>query len=342
MMHSTNDFDYELPPALIAQTPLDKRDESRLLVCDKATGQIFHKHFFDIVDYLHEGDVLVVNDTKVIPARLYGNKESGGAVEFLLHKRLNATEWEVLCKPGKRLQVGVVVGFGDRLKAQIIKHNLDGSRIVRFDYQGIFEEVLESVGTMPLPPYIKAKLKDKDRYQTVYNTTGESAAAPTAGLHFTKSLLQKLQQKGVIVTKVNLTVGLGTFRPVKVDDLTKHDMHSEFYTVPQETADIVNLAKKEKRRVIAVGTTSVRALESCARQTGVCLAKSESTDIFIYPPYDFLVVDGLVTNFHLPKSTLLMLVSAFWNKENTMQLYQTAIQEKYRFFSFGDAMLILP
>ena len=339
----TSDFDYYLPQELIAQTPATPRDSSRLLVYDRKTDSVAHKRFYDITDYLKEGDVLVINDTKVLPARIYAQTVHGGRVELLLLKRRNLTDWEVLVKPGKKARKGVVLKINDELSAEILGNATDdsGGREVRFIFDGVFEDILERVGEMPLPPYITEKLKDKDRYQTVYAKTEGSSAAPTAGLHFTEELLDKLQKKGVIITRVLLHVGLGTFRPVKEEEITAHKMHSEYYEISKETADIVNAAKKEGRRVIAVGTTSVRTLESVADENGFIKETKGNTEIFIYPPYKFKCVDALITNFHLPKSTLIMLVSAFTSREKTLELYNLAVEEKYRFFSFGDACLFL-
>ena len=338
----TSDFYYDLPQELIAQTPVEPRDSSRLLVYDRASKTIEHKHFYDIADYLREGDVLVVNNTKVLPARIYGTKEhTGGRIEFLLLKRLDLTHWEVILKPGRIAKVGSVFCFGDKLKARIESIGEDGSRIVEFIYDGVFETILSEVGEMPLPPYIKAKLNDKTRYNTVYSKVDGSAAAPTAGLHFTKELLEKVRSKGVEIAEVLLHVGLGTFRPVKTDDVTEHHMHSEYYAVSKQAADVINKAKAEGRRIICVGTTSVRTLESAADDEGKLAECSGNTNIFIYPPYKFKAVDCLITNFHLPESTLIMLVSALCSKEEILSVYKTAVDEKYRFFSFGDAMLII-
>lgn len=338
----TSDFYYDLPQGLIAQTPVEPRDSSRLLVYDRASKTIEHKHFYDIADYLRKGDVLVVNNTKVLPARIYGSKErTGGRIEFLLLKRLDLTHWEVILKPGRIAKVGSVFGFGDKLKARIDSIGEDGSRIVEFIYEGVFETILSEVGEMPLPPYIKAKLNDKTRYNTVYSKVDGSAAAPTAGLHFTTELLEKVRSKGVEIAEVLLHVGLGTFRPVKTDDVTEHHMHSEYYAVSKQAADVINKAKAEGGRVICVGTTSVRTLESAADDEGKLAECSGDTDIFIYPPYRFKAVDCLITNFHLPESTLIMLVSALCSKEEILSVYKTAVDEKYRFFSFGDAMLII-
>ena len=334
------DFDYELPQELIAQHPMEPRDHSRLLVVDKKTGEIEHKHFYDLVNYLKPGDVLVFNDTRVIPARLHGTKDTGAHVEVFLLTRRDATDWEVLVRPGKKLQVGAKINFSDELSCEVIEHTDFGGRVVRFKYDGIFEEILDRLGETPLPPYITAPLEDKERYQTVYSHELGSAAAPTAGLHFTKELMQRIKDKGVNISYVTLHVGLGTFRPVKVDDVTKHKMHSEHYEIPQETAKLINETKKNGGRVIAVGTTSCRTLESVATFYGEIKPCEGFTDIFIYPGYEFKVLDGLITNFHLPESTLIMLVSAFAGYDNVMNAYKTAVEEKYRFFSFGDAMFI--
>ena len=336
---TTEDFDYELPEELIAQEPLKCRSDSRLLVL--RDGEIEHKTFKDIKSYLKKGDCLVLNDTRVMPARLYGVKEeTGAAIEFLLLRRIDLNTWEVILKPGKRAKKGAKFVFGDILHAEILEVLEDGNRIVRFTYEGVFEEILDKLGEVPLPPYITKKLDDKERYQTVYSKEPGSAAAPTAGLHFTRELLDEIRKMGVSIAYVTLHVGLGTFRPVKVSDVTKHVMHSEYYSVPKETADIVNKTKKEGGRVIAVGTTSVRTLESAADENGYLPSKSGDTSIFIYPPYKFKVVDCLLTNFHLPKSTLIMLVSALAGKDNIMKAYKEAVKERYRFFSFGDAMFI--
>ncbi|MBE5741279.1 MAG: tRNA preQ1(34) S-adenosylmethionine ribosyltransferase-isomerase QueA [Clostridiales bacterium] len=333
-------YDYHLPENLIAQTPLEKRDESKLLVFDRKTKDTYHRHFKDIKSFLRKGDVLVVNNTRVMPARLIAKKDSGANIEILLLKRKNLTDFEVLMKPAKRVKVGMILSISDELKCELVDILPDGNRIVRFIYDGVFEEIIDRVGSMPLPHYIHEKLKDKERYQTVYNKIDGSSAAPTAGLHFTKELLKEIQDMGVEILEVTLDVGLGTFRPCKEEDITKHDMHTEHYRLSQEVADKINKAKIENRRVIAVGTTSVRTLESVA-QKGVPLTADEGdTSIFIYPPYKFKVVDALITNFHLPKSTLIMLVSAFAGYENTMDLYETAVENQYRFFSFGDSMFI--
>lgn len=333
------DFDYELPQELIAQHPMEPRDHSRLLVVDKKTGEIEHKHFYDLVNYLKPGDVLVFNDTRVIPARLHGTKDTGAHVEVFLLTRRDATDWEVLVRPGKKLQVGAKINFSDELSCEVIKHTDFGGRVVRFKYDGIFEEILDRLGETPLPPYITAPLEDKERYQTVYNRERGSAAAPTAGLHFTKELLQKIKEIGCEEVFVTLHVGLGTFRPVSEAKIEDHKMHKEFYTVSQEAADAVNKAKAEGRRIIAVGTTAVRTLEA-AGADGQLHAGSSWTNIFIYPGYKFRLVDDLATNFHLPQSTLLMLVSTLSTREIMLQTYKKAVEEKYRFFSFGDAMFI--
>lgn len=333
------DFDYDLPQELIAQHPMEPRDHSRLLVVDKKTGEIEHKHFYDLVNYLKPGDVLVFNDTRVIPARLHGTKDTGAHVEVFLLTRRDATDWEVLVRPGKKLQVGAEINFSDELSCEVIEHTDFGGRVVRFKYDGIFEEILDRLGETPLPPYITAPLEDKERYQTVYNRERGSAAAPTAGLHFTKELLQKIKDIGCEEVFVTLHVGLGTFRPVSEAKIEDHKMHKEFYTVSQEAADAVNKAKAEGRRIIAVGTTAVRTLEA-AGADGQLHAGSSWTNIFIYPGYKFRLVDDLVTNFHLPQSTLLMLVSTLSTREIMLQTYKKAVEEKYRFFSFGDAMFI--
>lgn len=333
------DFDYDLPQELIAQHPMEPRDHSRLLVVDKKTGEIEHKHFYDLVNYLKPGDVLVFNDTRVIPARLHGTKDTGAHVEVFLLTRRDATDWEVLVRPGKKLQVGAKINFSDELSCEVIEHTDFGGRVVRFKYDGIFEEILDRLGETPLPPYITAPLEDKERYQTVYNRERGSAAAPTAGLHFTKELLQKIKDIGCEEVFVTLHVGLGTFRPVSEAKIEDHKMHKEFYTVSQEAADAVNKAKAEGRRIIAVGTTAVRTLEA-AGADGQLHSGSSWTNIFIYPGYKFRLVDDLVTNFHLPQSTLLMLVSTLSTREIMLQTYKKAVEEKYRFFSFGDAMFI--
>lgn len=340
-MLKTSDFYYDLPEELIAQTPLEPRDSSRLLVYNRTTGEVFHKHFRDVGDYLKPGDLLVVNTTKVYPARIFAYTEHGGKVEILLLKRQNLTDWECLVKPGKKCREGVILVVNEELKAEIISRTDDGGRIVRFIFDGVFEDILSRVGEMPLPPYIHEKLKDKDRYQTVYCKQEGSAAAPTAGLHFTLRLIDELKAKGVEFAEVQLNVGLGTFRPVKTDDLEHHKMHTEYYVIDEENAEKINKAKREGRRVIAVGTTSVRTLETVADENGFVKAQSGDTSIFIYPPYKFKCVEGLITNFHLPESTLVMLVSAFASREKILELYNLAVKEKYRFFSFGDAMFII-
>ena len=338
----TSDFYYDLPEELIAQHPVEPRDNSRLLVYNRKSMQVEHRHFYDVVDYLKNGDVLVVNNTKVLPARIYGAKEvTGGKIEFLLLKRLDLTHWEVILKPGRIAKVGAVFCFGDKLKARVESITEDGSRVVEFIYDGVFETILSEIGEMPLPPYIKEKLNDGSRYNTVYSKIEGSSAAPTAGLHFTPELLEKVRAKGVEIVEVLLHVGLGTFRPVKVDDVTQHRMHSEYFSVSQQAADAINRAKAEGRRVICVGTTSVRTLESAADGNGMLTECSGNTEIFIYPPYKFKVVDCLITNFHLPESTLIMLVSALCSREEILQVYQTAVENRYRFFSFGDAMMII-
>lgn len=338
----TSDFSFSLPEELIAQHPLENRDESRLMLLNKKNGNIEHKKFKDIVNILKRGDVLVMNDSRVIPARLFGSRPGKNEkIEFLLIKQKENDEWEVLTKPGKKAKVGNDVEFGGGLlKAKILSVDDEGIRHVKFDYQGIFMEVLDKLGEMPLPPYIKEKIKDKERYQTVYSKYPGSAAAPTAGLHFTEKLLKELEEKGVELVYLTLHVGLGTFRPVKIENLQEHKMHSEFYSLSQRSADIIKKAKKEGRRVIAVGTTSIRTLESIASD-GDIKEKSGWTDIFIYPGFEFKIVDGLITNFHLPESTLIMLVSAFSTREIILNAYKEAIKESYRFFSFGDAMFIM-
>jgi len=337
----TDDFDFELPEELIAQTPLEKRDSSKLLVLNKKTGNITHTQFSNIINYLNKGDVLVLNDTKVLPARLMGIKEETNAsIEILMLKEVNKDEWECLVKPAKRVKIGTVINFGNILKGTCTNTFDEGIRHIKFEYEGIFLEVLDKLGEMPLPPYIHEKLKDKDRYQTVYAKEVGSAAAPTAGLHFTNELLEKIKEKGVIVTNITLHVGLGTFRPVNVEDVTKHEMHSEFYTMSKETADILNKAKEENRRIISVGTTSTRTLETVFNLYEKFEECSGWTKIFIYPGYEFKAITSLITNFHLPKSTLIMLVSALASKEYIMNAYKEAVLNEYRFFSFGDSMFI--
>ena len=338
-----DEFDYELPEKLIAQTPLADRSASRLLVLERHTGKISHRNFTDFPAYLHAGDALVINDTKVIPARLLGKKAGGGAVaEVLLLHRRSANEWEALVRPGRRLRLGARIDFGEgELKAIIREELPDGGRLIQFSYEGVFEEVLDRLGEMPLPTYIKEKLVDRERYQTVYAREAGSAAAPTAGLHFTAELLGKLQEQGIRIVPITLHVGLGTFRPVKVDDIREHTMHSEYYIITPEAADILNETRSNGGKIVAVGTTSCRVLETVSDDAGVVHAGSGWTDIFIYPGYKFKAVDVLLTNFHLPKSTLLMLISALAGRENILAAYQEAVKEEYRFFSFGDAMLIL-
>ncbi len=337
----THDFWYDLPEELIAQTPLMQRDSSRLLVLDRKTGEVAHKHFYDIIDYLNPGDCLVMNDSRVLPARLLGHRPTGGAVEVLLLRDLGDNKWECLCKPGRKMQVGNEVLFGDgALKAVVSEVMDDGNRIVEFQYEGIFLEILERLGKMPLPPYIKAELQDQERYQTVYSREAGSAAAPTAGLHFTKELLEKIREKGIKTAFVTLHVGLGTFRPVKAEEISDHHMHSELCMLSDETAQILNQTRKEGGRIICVGTTSCRTLESLVNEDGSFEAKSKWTEIFIYPGYTFKAMQGLITNFHLPESTLVMLVSAFAGRENVLAAYNQAVRERYRFFSFGDAMFI--
>ena len=338
----TEDFWYDLPEELIAQTPLKQRDSSRLLMLDRKTGETYHRHFYDIYEYLQPGDCLVMNDSRVLPARLLGRRPSGGAVELLLLRDMGNKQWECLAKPGRKLQPGQEVIFGDdELTATILSVLDDGNRLVEFHYDGIFLEVLERLGKMPLPPYIKAQLEDQERYQTVYSREVGSAAAPTAGLHFTPDLMEKLRSKGVSIAFVTLHVGLGTFRPVKVENVLDHHMHSELCILPEETAAILNKTRAEGGRIICVGTTSCRTLESLALSDGTFAPGSKWTDIFIYPGYTFRAMDGLITNFHLPESTLVMLVSAFAGRENVLSAYGEAVREKYRFFSFGDALLIL-
>ena len=338
----THDFWYDLPEELIAQTPLLDRDTSRLLVMNRETGEVKHQHFYDIIDYLHPGDCLVMNDSRVLPARLLGHRPTGGAVELLLLRGLGDKKWECLAKPGRKLQAGQEVVFGDgELTASIVGVQDDGNRVVEFHYEGIFLEVLERLGKMPLPPYIKAELQDQERYQTVYSKSVGSAAAPTAGLHFTNDLLEKIRAKGVNTAFVTLHVGLGTFRPVKAEEITEHHMHSELCMINAETAETLNVTKRNGGRVICVGTTSCRTLESLVNADGTFEAKSKWTEIFIYPGYTFKAMDGLITNFHLPESTLVMLVSAFSSREHVLAAYAEAVCEKYRFFSFGDAMMIL-
>lgn len=336
----TSDFSYDLPSELIAQHPAQKRDQSRLMLLNKKTGEINHKKFYNIIDYLNNGDVLVLNDTRVMPARIFGHRpEKNESIEILLLNHKGDT-WETLAKPGKKLKIGTEIIFSDELKAEVVDISEDGSRFLKFIYSGIFEEILDRLGEMPLPPYIQEKLEDKERYQTVYSKEIGSAAAPTAGLHFTKELLKKIEEKGIEICFITLHVGLGTFRPVKVEDVTKHKMHSEFYIIRDDVAQKISKAKDEGRRIVAVGTTSIRTLESAADDKGYVKAKSGWTDIFIYPPYKFKCVDALITNFHLPESTLIMLVSSLSTREIILNAYNVAVKEKYRFFSFGDAMFI--
>ena len=338
---NTKSYFYDLPEELIAQYPAEPRDSSRLLVYHKDDGNIEHKNFRDIIDYLHAGDVLVVNNTRVLPARLFGTKDTGAKIEILLLKRLDLNTWETLAKPGKRLKNGSIITFSDKLSGEIIDDTDFGGKIIRFNFDGIFEDIINNLGVMPLPPYIHNQYKDKERYQTVYNKITGSSAAPTAGLHFTQELLTKIREKGVTIVEVLLHVGLGTFRPVNEDNILSHKMHSEYIEVTEENARILNEAKKDNRRIIAVGTTSVRVLESATDDNGIIHACQRETDIFIYPGYKFKMVDGLVTNFHLPESTLIMLVSAFIGYDETMKMYNIAVNEKYRFFSFGDATLLI-
>lgn len=337
-----SDFDFYLPEELIAQHPLEKRDSSRLMILDKKTGVIKHKYFHDVIEYLNEGDTLVLNNTRVMPARLIGEKEgTGGKIEFLLLKRIQGDKWECLAKPGKRAKIGQKFTFGEgKLTCTVVDIVEEGNRIIEFSYEGIFEQVLDELGEMPLPPYITEKLEDKERYQTVYSKEKGSAAAPTAGLHFTEELLQQIRDKGINIAYLTLHVGLGTFRPVKVEDINEHIMHSEYYVLDKENADIINKTKKNGNKIIAVGTTSTRTLETIGDENGFVREQSGWTNIFIYPGYKYKVIDELITNFHLPESTLIMLVSALAGKENVMNAYNEAVKEKYRFFSFGDSMLI--
>ncbi len=337
----TSDFYYDLPEELIAQTPLEQRDTSRLMVLNKDSGEVSHKHFYDVIDYLQPGDCLVMNDSRVLPARLLGHRPTGGAVEVLLLRDLGDKKWECLCKPGRKMQVGSEVIFGDgELTATVVEIQDTGNRVIEFHYEGIFLEVLERLGKMPLPPYIKAELQDQERYQTVYSREVGSAAAPTAGLHFTNDLLEKIREKGVKTAFVTLHVGLGTFRPVKAEDILDHHMHAELCMISPETAAILNETKQRGGRIICVGTTSCRTLESLVNEDGSFEAKSKWTEIFIYPGYQFKAMQGLITNFHLPESTLVMLVSAFAGRKNVLNAYNQAVAERYRFFSFGDAMFI--
>ncbi len=334
------EFDFNLPEELIAQHAIEPRDHSKLLILDKNKRTREHKKFFNIIDFLKKDDILVINRTKVIPARLFGKKETGSVMECFLLKRYDLYTWEVLLKPAKKLKLGQKIIFSNELSAELVEIKEDGNRVLKFEFEGRFEEILDRLGEMPLPPYIAEKLEDKNRYQTVYAKEGESVAAPTAGLHFTEELLEKIREKGVTITEVFLDVGLGTFRPVQVENILEHNMHSESYRVPKETADIINKAKKNNQRIIAVGTTSVRTLESVVNEDGIVEAKEGDTSIFIYGDYKFKVIDGIITNFHLPKSTLIMLISAFGGKEFVFESYEEAIKEKYRFYSFGDSMFI--
>ena len=340
-MLKTSDFYYDLPEELIAQTPVYPRDSSRLLYYNKQTKSVKNGVFTDVLNILQKGDLLVVNNTRVLPARMFAYTEFGGKIEILLLKRLSLTDWEVMVKPGKKAKENVKLTINEELSLTVLSRTESGGRIVRFHFNGVFEDIISRVGEMPLPPYIKEKLLDQERYQTVYSKNLGSSAAPTAGLHFTNELIDALKQKGVEFATVELKVGLGTFRPVKVEDVTSHVMHTEWYEITQENAEIINKAKRENRRVIAVGTTSVRTLETVADENGFVKAQKGDTNIFIYPPYKFKCVNGLITNFHLPESTLIMLVSAFTSKDETLGLYNYAVKEKYRFFSFGDSMLIL-
>ena len=338
----SSDFNFYLPEELIAQHPLEKRDSSKLMVLDKKSGEITHSSFHNIINYLNEGDTLVLNNTRVMPARLIGEKQgTGGKIEFLLLKRIEGDKWECLAKPGKKAKIGQKFTFGEgKLTCEVIDIIEEGNRIIEFSYEGIFEQVLDELGDMPLPPYITEKLEDKERYQTVYSKEKGSAAAPTAGLHFTKELLNEIKEKGVNIAYLTLHVGLGTFRPVKVEDVNDHVMHSEFYELDEENAEVINSTKKRNNKVITVGTTSTRTLETIADENGMVKAQKGWTDIFIYPGYKFKIVDQLITNFHLPESTLIMLVSALAGKENVMKAYNEAVENSYRFFSFGDSMFI--
>lgn len=337
----TNEFDYNLPEELIAQHPTKNRDEARMMVLDKNTGEREDKYFYDIIYYLKAGDVLVMNDTRVIPARLFGHRpEKEEKIEVFLLNNTEGAKWEVLVRPGKKMKIGTEVIFSEELSCKVLEIKEDGNRIVEFYYEGIFNEILDRLGNMPLPPYIKEKLKDNEDYQTVYSKNPGSVAAPTAGLHFTKELLEKIEAKGIKLAYLTLNVGLGTFRPVNEDEITDHKMHSEFYTLSEQTAEILNEAKKEGRRIIAVGTTSIRTLEAVYQKNGKICADSGWTDIFIYPGFEFKVVDAIITNFHLPKSTLIMLIAAFTSKEIILNAYNDAVSKKYRFFSFGDCMFI--
>lgn len=340
-MLKTSDFNYELPKELIAQTPVYPRDSSRLMVYDRATDKVEHEHFYDLTKYFKKGDLLVVNNTKVLPARMYSYTNHGGKVEILLLKRINLTDWEVMVKPGKKAKEGVTLVVSEELSLTVNSRTESGGRMVTFHFDGVFEDIISRLGEMPLPPYIHEKLKDQDRYQTVYAKEPGSAAAPTAGLHFTPELIEKLKGQGVEFAEIELQVGLGTFRPVKVENVLEHKMHTERYRVPEAAADKINAAKREGRRVIAVGTTSVRTLETVSDENGFVKPCSGETSIFIYPPYKFKCVDALITNFHLPESTLIMLVASLVGKDKILELYNLAVKERYRFFSFGDAMLLL-
>ncbi len=340
-MLKKSDFYYDLPENLIAQTPIEPRDSSRLLHYDKSSNSYTDRHFYDIENILKKGDLLVVNDTKVLPARMFSYTPNGGKVEILLLKRFSLTDWEVMVKPGKKAKEGTLLTINDELSLTVNERTESGGRIVTFHFDGVFEDIISRVGEMPLPPYIREKLKDQSRYQTVYAKNQGSSAAPTAGLHFTPELIKRLKEKGVEFATVELKVGLGTFRPVKEDDLTNHKMHTEWYEITEENAEIINRAKRENRRVIAVGTTSVRTLETVADENGYVKAQNGDTSIFIYPPYKFKCIDGLITNFHLPESTLIMLVSALLTREKVLELYNYAVSKEYRFFSFGDSMLVL-
>lgn len=342
MSTKLKDYDFHLPDELIGQSPREPRDSSKMMVIDRETGNIEHKNFYNIIDYLKSGDVLVRNSTKVIPARLFGRKESGAVLEILLIKRVNLDTWECLIKHAKKLKLGqkLIIGDNSELVAELLEVKEDGNRVLKFHYEGAFEEVLDKLGKMPLPPYILETLKEKDRYQTVYAIKGESVAAPTAGLHFTPELLKRIEEKGIEIVDIFLEVGLGTFRPVQTEDVLDHKMHSEIFEIPAEAVEKITRAKKEGRRIISVGTTTTRALESSLDSEGKLIEKTAETEIFIYPGYKFRVVDALITNFHLPKSTLLMLVSALYNREDMMRAYEEAVKEKYHFFSFGDAMFI--
>ena len=336
------DYDYNLPEELIGQHPMEPRDHSKLMVVNRGKKEIYHKYFYDIISHLNSGDILVRNSTKVIPARLYGRKENNVIIELLLLKRINIDTWESLIKPGKKLKLGqkVFIGNNEELIGELIEIKEDGNRIIKFYYEGVFEDILDRLGSMPLPPYIVEKLERKERYQTVYAIKGESVAAPTAGLHFTKELLDRIESMGIKIVDIFLDVGLGTFRPVKEDDVLNHKMHEETFEISQEAADIINNGKKNKNRIVAVGTTTIRALESSVDKDGNLIPSKRSTEIFIYPGFKFRVVDALITNFHLPKSTLLMLISAFSERKFILDVYEEAVKEKYRFFSFGDAMFI--